>query len=587
MTTTEISTAELLPGYYLDELGAWLTLPWPGDHTLPYGHPDRMVLLPPSIGPGVVDFAERWLVHHLTGDPWRYTPAQRRFLYLWYAIDPETGRWLYRSGVKRGAKGTGKDPMAATMAAAEWLGPTKLHDIDGGRVIGEPHRLSLVQIASNSEGQSKDVLRVMNAMLGWEVRSQFGIDAGVTRSQTENGSLVELLALAEGSNEGDPATAVIINESHHMTDSSGGQRLAGVARRNVGKSPGGLARALEFTNAHAQGAGAVAEDSYEAWQKQAAGLTRRMDILYDSREAAPHLRLHVPEELELGIAQAYADSPWSSQERIREEAEDPRTSVAESTRYYFNALPTNEFAWAQPRAWDALADASRIVPDGEPITMFLDCSKSTDATALMGCRINDEHEFVLGVWQRPHGDRGTGWLAPREEVEAVAMAAGERFAVQWFGIDPSPARDDETESEYWAPTIARLHTFFASRVLLWATPGKGGSSVLFDMRLSAKGGRERNQLFTSMAELTAAQIDEEREVDAPKPFTHDGHTVLRLHVHNARRRANQWGMSMGKQSRDSKKLVDLAVSMVGARVGRRLVLNSGKLAEKKRSGVVV
>jgi hypothetical protein len=58
---------------------------------------------------------------------------------------------------------------------------------------------------------------------------------------------------------------------------------------------------------------------------------------------------------------------------------------------------------------------------------------------------------------------------------------------------------------------------------------------------------------------------------------------LRVHVHNARRRPNQWGVSLGKQSRDSKKLVDLAVTMVGARLGRRLVLNSGK-TRKKRSG---
>ena len=29
----------------------------------------------------------------------------------------------------------------------------------------------------------------------------------------------------------------------------------------------------------------------------------------------------------------------------------------------------------------------------------------------------------------------------------------EDYALQWFGVDPSPALDDETEALYWGPTI--------------------------------------------------------------------------------------------------------------------------------------
>src|SRR4051812_19549309 len=105
--TTAISTADLPAGYYLDrwnDTGAWCTLPWPQD----------LADLPPSLGPQIIAWAE-WrsygqtgepgLTHYLTGEPWQFTPGQRRWLHLWYAYDPETGRWLYRSGVKRGAKG--------------------------------------------------------------------------------------------------------------------------------------------------------------------------------------------------------------------------------------------------------------------------------------------------------------------------------------------------------------------------------------------------------------------------------------------------------------------------------------------------
>lgn len=85
---------------------------------------------------------------------------------------------------------------------------------------------------------------------------------------------------------------------------------------------------------------------------------------------------------------------------------------------------------------------------------------------------------------------------------------------------------------------------------------------------------------------TATDIDEWEPGSEPR-LTHDGDPMLRMHVHNARRRPNQWGVGLGKKTRDSKDLVDYAVTMVGARMGRRLYLNSGVTADKPRSGVVI
>lgn len=581
MTTAVASAEELLPGYYVEEdTGAWLSLPWPED---PYS-----VI---SIGQEVVDWVEGrheenpWgLTHHLNGGPWRYTRGQVRFIHLWYAIDPASNpdrpRWLYRSGVKRGAKGTGKDPLLASLAIAELCGPTRpAWNRELGRWVGEPHRLALVQIAANSEGQAKDPLRVANAMVGREMAEHFGFDKGIQRTQLEEGSRIEVLTRSEASSEGDPATAIFLNESHHMTESSGGQSLAGVARRNVGKSPGGLARLLEFTNTHMPGENSVAEDSYEAWQAQVAGRTRRRDILYDSREAPPNLSIHDEEQLMRGLAAAYADSPWSDLERIRDEAQDPRITLAESIRFYFSSLPTAEDAWVEPRKVDKLALPNIVVANREELALFLDCSKSEDATTFSGSRISDGHVLALGGWQAPKGERGKGWLAPREIIDAVVQDAFERWEILWFGVDPSPAKDDETEASYWGELLDEWHRRYRRDLLLWATPGeKNGSAVSFDMRFSTPGGRERVRQITEEAELTAQAIEE------GDGFTWDGDPMLRLHLHNARRRPNQFGVSIGKQSRSSNKLVDYAVSTVGARLGRRLVLNSGKRRKLKRTG---
>lgn len=578
MTT---ATSDLLPGYRVDPAsGAWCSIPWPTDRE------ERQALADMSLGPQVIAWAEGrtdepGLRDYLTGRPWQFTSGQKRFLILWYLLTPD-GRWRYRSGVKRGAKGTGKDPFGAALCCIELLGPCRLDHFEAERPVGARHLLPLVQVAANSEAQAKDVLRIANALLGPEARDFYGVDTGETRTiLKDSGGRLEILTASEKSSEGDPATFIMLNESHHMTESSGGHRVAEVARRNVGKSPAALqARLCEFTNAHQQGMDSVAERSFEAWQAQVSGRAKKADILYDSIEAPPTTNLYDDASRMAGLRASYADAPWADLERLSDEVLDPRTSVADSIRYYLNGLAAAEDAWVDPAKFDAGARADLVVADGEQVALFLDCSKSEDATGLVMARLSDLHVVTAGVWQRPHGDRGKGWLAPRAEVDAKVRETFARYEVCWFGVDPSPAKDDEDEALYWAALVDAWHRDFRDRLPLWATPGRDGNAVLFDMRLSQRGGVERNRLFTQAAERTAQEIDEDGTL------THDGHPTLRVHTHNARRRPNAWGVSLGKVTRDSSKLVDLAVCMVGARMGARLALNSGK-TPKRRTGRAV
>ena len=568
------------PGYQVDpETGAWVTLPWPGDPSLPMTDPRRLALLPPSLGPQIIAWAEYWLVHHLTGRPWRFTLGQKRFLHLLYAIDPDTGRWLYRSAVKRGAKGTGKDPLAAAIALAELCGPVHFVGLDDeGRPVGQPRRAAKVSVAANSLSQAGDLLEVASQMISRHLGARLGIDAGQTRILIPaTGSRIHLLTASERSTEGKPSTAVILNESHHMTQASGGHKIAEVSRRNVAKSPMEVgARVIELTNAHEQGQDSVAERSYTSWQEQVA--RGKTDILYDSVESDPGLDIVHEEQLRRGIAQAYSDAPWVDVDRIVAEAQDMRTSPAETRRFYLNGLAAAEEAWVDPAAFDAAARPDEIVAEGEKIAMFLDCSKSSDATTLSGCRLSDGHVISLGGWRRPHGARGDDWLAPREVVDAVVREAFEFYNIQWFGVDPSPATDEETEYLYWMPLIDKWHQDFQRRLPVWATPGAGGHSVRFDMRMSTPGAVARNRAFTEAAMQTVVDIEEEHTL------THDGDAMLRAHVHNARRRPNQWGVSLGKENRSSSHLVDYAVTMVGARMGRTLALRSPKVTPSRRRG---
>lgn len=571
----------LMPGYSVDpDTGAWLTLPWPGDASLPLDHPERLELLPPSVGPHVIQWAQEWLIHPQTGAPWRFTPGQKRFVYLWYAIDPTTGRFLYRSGAKRAAKGTGKDYLLGALMCAEFCGPVKPYGFtQDGTIVGQAHSMPLVQIAANSLKQAGKSYQVGRQMMSPRLRAEFGIDSGETRTIRPGGGRIEMLTASEASTEGDPATAILANETHHWTHASGGQKLASVARRNVGKSPAHLqARLLEFTNAHLMGMGSVAEDTYTEWVNQQNRPPELRDLLYDSTEAEPGLDTTNVDQLRRGISQAYMDAPWADTERLLQEALDSRTTTGDAVRFYFNGLGAAEDTWVNPRAFDDLARPETIVDAGEKIAMFLDCSKSGDATTLSACRLSDGHIISLGGWRKPHGERGKGWLAPREVVDAVVREAFDFYSVQWFGVDPSPAKDDDTEHLYWMPLIDQWHRDFQKKLKVWATPGAGGHSVLFDMRLSSSGAVKRNKLFTEAAMQTQVDIEEE------KTLTHDGDPMLRNHVHNARRRPNQWGIGLGKTNRSSDKLVDYAVTMVGARMGRQLALRSPKVSTSRKRG---
>ena len=566
---------ELPPGYVVDPLtGAWVTLPWPGDPALPYEDERRLQELPPSLGPQVILWGERMLVDAKTRQPWRYTPGQKRFLHMWYAVerDGQWWRWKYRSGVKRGAKGTGKDPLGAAIALTEFAGPVHVVGWRGDVPLAVAHNMPLVQIGANSQEQAKDLIRVAANMVSADLKSEMGIEIFKTQITRAGGGMIELLTTTEASNEGDPATAIILNETHHFTRSNQGHELAEVGRRNVGKSPVDVqARILELTNAHQQGEDSVAERSFEAWQAQQIPGAPLHDILYDSVEAEPSIDLTDVESIQRGLDQAYKDAPWADKKRLLAEIFDARTSPAETIRYYLNGLAAAEEAWVDPRAFDECARPDIVVDEGEKIALFLDCSKSSDATTLSGCRLSDGHIISLGGWRRPHGDRGTGWLAPREVVDAVVREAFDFYDVVWFGVDPSPATDDDTEHLYWMPTIDKWHRDFQKHLRVWATPGAGGHSVLFDMRTSQPGAVARNRAFTEAAMQTVEDIEQEHTL------THDGDPMLRLHVHNARRRPNQWGVSLGKVNRSSTHLVDYAVTMVGARMGRTLALRSPKV----------
>ncbi|MFD9893332.1 hypothetical protein ACFWY9_28640 [Amycolatopsis sp. NPDC059027] len=559
-------------GYYRNpDTGGLETIPWPAD----------LSELPPTLGFQIIDWAESKLIHHLDGTPWRYTTLQKKEIVLAFAVT-ETGDWLYRRVITRLAKGAGKDPFYASLILACAFGPARFSgwDSETGRPVGEPHRKALIGIGANSESQAKELLSVANALVSPELAREIGFTPGLIASASAQGSRIKVVTASERSAEGDPFTDGFLNETHHMTESNGGLKVARVMRRNAAKSPGGRARIWEATNAHEQGGGSVGEKTYDSWQAQVSGKNRMADILYVSVEADPSLSFGDPESDALIVKQAYAHSPWIKQERILAEVYDEETTLADAIRFYANGVAATETAFIIPNAFDAQARTETVEP-GTAIALFLDCSKSDDATALVGVRMSDGHIMQLGLWQAPKGahdpQRKKFWSVPRGSVDARVREVFETYRVAWFGVDPSPAKDDSDEASYWGSLIEQWHLDFSEQIPVWASPK---NAVLWDFRLSVPGGKERMRLFTEMCAEVREAIDEDGSL------THDGSAALRTHFHNARTRSNIFGWAIGKETRDSPKKVDLAVAAVAALVGRRLFLLSGKSLDSGRTGEV-
>jgi hypothetical protein len=203
--------------------------------------------------------------------------------------------------------------------------------------------------------------------------------------------------------------------------------------------------------------------------------------------------------------------------------------------------------------------------------MFFDGSKSDDATALVGCRIADGHVFKIAVWQP--GKRGDSTIVDREDVDSTVRHTFEVYNDKAFYADPSDVRDEEGE-RFWEPLLDAWHHEFGRQLELWAVrSGDRTHSIAWDMRSA-----ERQGLFTDSAQRFVSEVQ-------AKNFTHDGSAVLRSHVLNSRRRPNKWGITLGKEHRESARKIDAAVCAVGARMVRRLWLNK-EPTTKKRSGRV-
>ena len=566
--------------------------------------------------------------------PLKLTNEQMRFILWFYAID-ENGRFIYREVVLQRLKGWGKDPLAAAISAVELVGPCRFAGwltedmpelgLAAGDPYAKPHPRAWVQIAAVALVQTQNTMMVFRGLFSKACKVEHSIDIGMTVIYAYHGNRkIEAVTSSPASLEGNRPTLVIKNETHHWKSNNDGIAMADAIERNATKAKGGAARTLSITNAYEPSEESVARMERESWEKGEAGLTIRTDMMYDSLEAPKDAGLKpwkkTPTDLDTedieDMTRRYlarvleavrGDAWWLDVASLVSSILNPRNKPSRSRRFWYNQIVASEDAWVNPAAIKAaisqiaeenrmisgrssreVLEAGWIVAPEDPIVMFFDGSKNDDSTALVGCRLSDGYVFTIGVWQKPKGEAGKTWLAPREAVDRRVNDAMIRFNVVAFWGDPSHAKDDLDSTRYWDGMMdawMRKYTV-PDNAGRWAAldnafwPVKSGHrlhAIMFDMTSA-----ERSKLFVAAAEEFVEEMETLNDIEEYAPsFQIDGHPALLEHLENAHRFPTNDGISLMKEGRESAKKIDLAVCAVGARMLRKVVLNKGVPEEKK------
>lgn len=520
-----------------------------------------------SLGWNQLAWAGKWL-RNKKGAPWQYTMEQARFI-LWYLAVDEGGLPLFHSAVIQRIKGWGKDPVGASVSAGFLFAPLTFDHWKGGQPVGRDVENAWVQILAVSLEQTKTTMRLFPSMISPEARLRYGIQIGKENVWGLGDSRqIQAVAASPLAVEGAFPILTIRNETQNWNSSNSGHEMAGVLEGNAAKAEtGSPARMLDMCNAYRPGEDSVAQRAREAYEATLGDdpANAEFGVMYDSVEAPAKAPLTAQAAPDVVSAVA-GDSVWMNVDRIVKSILNPANPASESRRKWYNQITAAEDAWVSPQEIDPLRDPAKVVEPGTEVALFLDCSKSDDATGLVACRISDGHVFTVNMWQRPPGRRGADWLAPREDVDAAVEGVFARYRVAGFFGDPSHTLDDETMDRYWDPLFEKWNLKYRNRVRVWATgtKGKDGHAVMFDM--TDRGNARR------FAVATAFTLQEIRSGE----FTWDGDARLRRHMLNARRYPVQGIVSIAKDKPDSKKKIDLAVCLIGARMVRRSVLTSGK-----------
>lgn len=518
-----------------------------------------------TLGWEVIGWCHTWLVDPDTGNPWRFTPEQLRFIMWFYEVDANGKRVSTKAMFQR-LKGWGKDPMAVALGMAELVGPVVF---DGWKPNGQPkgrrRRTSLVQVVAVNKDQGiKNAMHLAPDMIPQKTIDEYNllIQVEVVQIKGRPGCRFEAVSSSHRGAEGNRPHFAILDEPHHWTPTRGGPELYETVSFNVRKVKGTI---LGISNAYVPGEDSVLERIRYAVDQFHAGLGKDPRWLYDTLEANPD----APFDSTWGVhvvKMCAGDSwPWVNWEEAAEGFEDTSISASRQQRMWYNRVVSAEDAVYTEGEWDAirapgLTGTKADLQAGDEIVLGFDGGRTDDATALVAIRLRDKLIVPLAVWESPPQSaqrrKEDRWKVDPVQVSGEVHIAFYNYQVKAFFADV----------EGWESFIMQWALQYGSRLFVGATEK---DPIGYDMR-----GHQADIVYAHEA-LMQSVLD--------KTIWTNGDTKLRKHALNARRNTdNPYGISFRKESRESPKKVDAYAATLLAFMAMRAVLGSKK---QDKSGI--
>jgi phage terminase large subunit-like protein len=537
-------------------------VPWNG------GTPEQPF---PSLGPQIVEHIEEFLCHgpgDVVGEPIELDDEFYAFIVKAYRLDPETGRRMYRRAFLSRAKGRAKSEIAGMLVCAEALFPVRFDGWDAnGEPVGRPVKSPFIRCLATEEGQSGNTYDNVSTMLEYLVENHGddfpGIDIGKSAQSSsriilhhQRGEITPSTA-SSAAKDGGKETFAVFDETHLYVLPEL-RRMHGTVRRNLRKRKEAEPWCLETSTMYEPGQDSVAEATHTYYKAIKEGRVRDADaagLLFDHRQAKDGTDLADRDALLAGLREAYGPAAaWMDLDGIVAEIWDPQSAPSDSRRYWLNQPVAAEDALLDPAEWAKCASELRL-EDGDDIVLGFDGGKSDDATALVAMRVSDRLVQPLGIWERPDGPLAKGWEVDRKQVSDLVAHAFGRYGVRAFFADV----------KLWESYIDEWTDTYRDELLAKAS---AKSLIGYDMR------GHQQELTKATEALVQAIVDDK--------LPHTNHPILNRHVGNARRRPNRFGVSFGKESRESPKKVDGFAAMQLADMARRALLASPEWTKRQK-----
>jgi phage terminase large subunit-like protein len=120
-------------------------------------------------------------------------------------------------------------------------------------------------------------------------------------------------------------------------------------------------------------------------------------------------------------------------EKLRQRHDSPSMLSWQWARFACGIWLAADLWWISPSDWTA-CEVDRGLAEGDRITIGFDGSRYHDATAIVGCRIEDGCLQLLHLWEAPKG--ASDWEVPGPEVDARLAEVMERYKVVRGYFDP-------------------------------------------------------------------------------------------------------------------------------------------------------